>query len=292
MQKLIIPYSEFYITNVCNLSCNGCNRFNNYSFKGFQRWEDYKDIYTQWSKEVDLKSVAILGGEPLLNPTFMSWVQGVTALWPDASVRIITNGYQLQKVTGLYELLTSTNKIQLWVGIHNKKDKHRIVDQVKLFLTAPYDISFNNENQYQEFMLITDANNVTVRVEYNWWFHQGAIVKTDTGDTLHNSDPKKAHDICHMSTCHHFIKGRLYKCGVVALLPDFDQQHTLALSDSDRQLMESYVPLDITADYQSKANFVNNLDKQIDQCKFCPENYVGQQIYAEEKIMIKRNRAI
>ena len=95
-----------------------------------------------------------------------------------------------------------------------------------------------------------------------------------------------------MSTCHHFIKGRLYKCGVVALLPDFDQQHTLALSDSDRQLMESYVPLDITADYQSKANFVNNLDKQIDQCKFCPENYVGQQIYAEEKIMIKRNRAI
>ena len=37
-----LDYCEFYITNVCNLSCNGCNRFNNYKFRGFQRWEDSK----------------------------------------------------------------------------------------------------------------------------------------------------------------------------------------------------------------------------------------------------------
>ena len=46
-----LNYMEFYITNVCNLTCTGCNRFNNYKFKGFQRWADYKEEYTQWSKE-------------------------------------------------------------------------------------------------------------------------------------------------------------------------------------------------------------------------------------------------
>lgn len=37
-----LDYMEFYITNVCNLTCTGCNRFNNYKFKGFQRWTEDK----------------------------------------------------------------------------------------------------------------------------------------------------------------------------------------------------------------------------------------------------------
>jgi molybdenum cofactor biosynthesis enzyme MoaA len=36
---------EVYITNVCNLSCRGCNRFNNYNFKGHQLWADHADEY-------------------------------------------------------------------------------------------------------------------------------------------------------------------------------------------------------------------------------------------------------
>jgi len=270
------------------LACDGCNRFNNYSFKGYQRWEDYKDTYTQWSKEVDLQSVAILGGEPLLNPTFMSWVTGVSELWPDTTVRVITNGYQLHKVNGLYELLKSNNKIKLWVGIHNKMHKQQIVNQVKEFLTAPFDISFNKDNLYQEFMLIKDANNVAVRIEYNWWFHQGAIIKQDDTLTLHDSDANKAHEICHMSSCHHFVKGKLYKCGVVAVLPEFDQQHPLTLSDSDRSLMQSYQPLTSNSTKEEKNKFISDLANSIPQCKFCPSSYHGTQIYAEEKTVLKR----
>ena len=101
--------------------------------------------------------------------------------------------------------------------------------------------------------------------------------------TLHNSDPVKAHEICHMKTCHHFVSGKLYKCGVVAVLPDFDRQHQLALSDADRALMTGYIPLEIIASDTDKLNFVDNLTNPIDQCKFCPESYNGVQIFAEEK---------
>ena len=82
MPKLHIPYVEFYIINVCNLACAGCNRFNDYNFTGYQRWSDYASVYQQWAEQVDVGSIGILGGEPLLNPTFMDWVQGINQLWP------------------------------------------------------------------------------------------------------------------------------------------------------------------------------------------------------------------
>ena len=106
--------------------------------------------------------------------------------------------------------------------------------------------------------------------------------------SLHQSDVAKAHDICHMKTCHHFIRGELYKCGVVAVLPEFDKQHPLALNESDRQLMSSYRSLQISDSLDTKQQFVNNLNKPIDQCRFCPEVYNGEQIYAQHKRDLKQ----
>jgi hypothetical protein len=283
MNKINIPYCEFYITNVCNMGCVGCNRFNNFNFTGFQKWEDYAEVYKEWSQQVDFKSTAILGGEPLLNPTIMSWLRGVSDLWPKAMVRIISNGTRLDKVAGLYDLLHQRRRLQLWVGIHNKKHKKDIIDKVENFLTGPCTREFHGENTYQQYLVITDANGLQVRVEYNWWFHQGAVIQTDGVKSLHTSDPEKAHAICHMQTCHHFIRGKLYKCGVVALLPEFDQQHPFAISSEDRQLMNAYQPLSIDANLQTKQDFITNLPNAIDQCKFCPEAYNGDQIFAEEK---------
>jgi hypothetical protein len=289
MSKIKIKYCEFYITHVCNLACSGCNRFNNFKFAGFQRWQDYKDVYRQWSEIVDPDSIAILGGEPLLNPTFMEWAQGIAELWPTKLVRVITNGFQLDRVKGLYELIDSNRNIVLWVGIHNKQHKIKIIDQVKNLTQAPHTLEFNTDNPYQQYLILTDSNGVQVRIEYNWWFHQGALIATDTGQyTLHNSDPVKAHDICNMRECHHFVNGLLYKCGFVATIEDFDKQHNLQLSPQDRELMLSYRPLSITDTPEEKKNFIAKLPDVIDQCKFCPEVYNGAQIFAQEKkIMFK-----
>jgi len=285
MSKIKIPYAEFYIINVCNLACSGCNRFNNYNFVGYQRWEDYAEIYAQWANEVDIGSIGLLGGEPLMNPTFLDWVDGLNVLWPNKNLRIISNGFRLAKWPELYSRLADNRNIELWVGIHNKQHKAEIIQKIKDFIQAPYTTEFNSDNPYQQYMLITDANGIKIRVEYNWWFHQGAIIKDNNQLMLHNSDPEKAHNICHMKTCHHFIRGQLYKCGVVAVLPEFDQQHQLTLSTEDRVLLGGYQPLSITD--TNKAEFIANLDKPIDQCKFCPEVYNGDQIAAQLKKDLK-----
>ena len=278
-----LDYAEFYITNVCNLSCSGCNRFNNYKFKGFQRWADHEAEYTQWSKELQFGSIGILGGEPLLNVDFMSWLQGIRRLWPNTHTKVVTNGYYLNQVKGLYNYVESDRRSELWIGIHNKMHKEKILKNIENFLVGPLTYEFNKDNIYQQYMWITDSNGVRLKVEYNWWFHQGAIVATETGKTLHNSDITKAHNICHSKTCHHLMNGKLYKCGAVALFPEFDKQHILELSDEDRVLMNSYRPLSVTDSEETKVNFINNLKNSIPQCKFCPEEYHGEQLFALEK---------
>jgi hypothetical protein len=89
-----------------------------------------------------------------------------------------------------------------------------------------------------------------------------------------------------MKLCHTFFDGKLYKCGVVAVLPEFAKQHNIILSPEDKELMLSYVPLSITDTRQTKKEFLANIGNSISQCKLCPEVYIGDQIYAEEKKVI------
>lgn len=283
MSKLKIPYLEFYITNVCNLSCPGCNRFNNYQFRGVQRWLDYQDIYRRWAEELQPGSIGILGGEPLLNPDAMAWIQGIHDLWPNKFCKIVTNGFYLNRVKELYDFLRENKNVEIWLGIHNKMNKPRMMQIIKDFLVGPLHYELDDSNKYQQFVNVVDSNQVKIRVEHNWWFHQGALIKDVEGFRLHNSDVEKAHEICHMKTCHHFIRGKLYKCGVVALLPEFDQQHVLHLDDQDRNLINSYRPLEIDHDHETKSKFISGLSNSIPQCKFCPEIYHGDQIFALEK---------
>ena len=283
MSKPFIPYVEFYMINVCNLACPGCNRFNNYQFNGYQRWSDYAEVYQQWAQQINIGSISIMGGEPMINPTFMEWVVGINQLWPRQTLRIISNGFRLDRQTELYSVLQQHSNVQLWIGIHNKQHKREIIQKVKDFTQAPHQVSFNSDKPYQQYMIITDANGVKIRIEYNWWFHQGAIIKQESQLTLHDSNIEKAHEICHMKTCHHFIRGELYKCGVVAVLPEFDQQNPLTLTKQHRELMHSYRPLKISDSIEFKQQFIDNLNKPIDQCRFCPEVYNGDQIWSQHK---------
>ena len=86
----LFPVVEFYITNVCNLTCRGCNRFNNYNFKGHQLWADHANAYEAWAKRLDLPRIVIIGGEPTLNPDLELWASNLRRLWPDSVIMIQT----------------------------------------------------------------------------------------------------------------------------------------------------------------------------------------------------------
>lgn len=272
-----LDYAEFYITNVCNLSCQNCNRFNDYHFTGWQAWSDYKEIYKQWAEEVNLYRIHILGGEPTLNPTLLEWTSGIRQLWPNAGLGLVTNGTHLNKVKGLYQNLVD-NRVDLRISVHSEDMVKEITNTLNVFAKNPKRTFVSTAKDLLS-MQLTDDNGLLIYLTKYSKFHQSSIRTLDDGSlSLHNSDKIVAHYGCDMKTCHHFIKGKLYKCGVAALLPEFDSQFNLKLSESDRDLMNSYRPLEITDSTESKIDFVKNLKKPIEQCKFCPESYQSSNI--------------
>lgn len=325
MKTYLIKYVEFYITNVCNFNCDNCNRFNNYHFTGQQSWDEYKDDYIEWRKRFDLEFIAILGGEPTLNPSFLKWVDGIASLWQDSTIEIVTNASRINNIKGFYSVLKEYGgRVFLGVSIHNLNHADEIHDSIMEFLgddvsvnymddkdakwkkayndikDPQWDESFklsdyddlpmyiqdecsgiyndiNNHNgniNTENLVVYEDNNGVRVVLTVSNEFSESAIINNDGVFSLHDSDPQEAIDVCYSKHCHHFVKGKLYKCGVVPLLPEFYEQFEFNIDDSDIELIHSYEPLTLETYTNRSDSFMDNLLKNevIPQCKFCPSN--------------------
>jgi len=285
---------EFYITNVCNLTCENCNRYNNYKFAGWQRWNDYADVYKQWSEYVNLKNIVIMGGEPLLNPTIIEWITGLTDVFK-CGIQVLTNGTRLNNVPGLYDALAQTRSRggpitgHIQISLHNTDHFAQLQQNIKYFLSTireeygtAIDVIPKNNPWGGMYYSVRDVNDVLVNVHLANEFYTAAIQPTPNGRfTLHNSDPIVAHAKCGFAQykCYHFIRGKLYKCGPVALMPEFDEQFNLDISDEDRQLLNSYKPLKVKQWPDRALKWLAQLDDPIAQCKFCPQTFTSKIIY-------------
>jgi len=333
-----IPYTEFYITNVCNLNCDNCNRFNNFNFSGHSLWKDHADTYKKWSKRLTFNKIGILGGEPLINPDFMSWLEGISNLWPDSEISIITNGSQLHRHPELYNYVAqNSNRIKLTVNFHGFAQQKKVTDSIKTWLQEPITQTIMHNrtttehwqqcwdsikdpdwpacNHAKDFInlpdyiqkecldihnisldiwenqvcqtFFSDANRVRITAGLNNSFNNSTVIFDPNSKklTLNNSDPKKALEICYSKKCHHFIGGKLYKCGPIGILPDFIQQFQVEISDSDRRLIHDYVPASVDWDRVDLEKFVNGLNKGevIPQCKLCPESMTTKKFEAGNK---------
>lgn len=129
---------EFYITHVCNLNCERCNRFNNYAFAGHKKWADYREDYVKWSKILYPSFINILGGEPLLHPEFMTWLTGVSELWPNSRIVIITNGTQFDRWPDLYSVMKKEEgRIQIDLSVHDRSSMKTHEKWIYNFLEGP-----------------------------------------------------------------------------------------------------------------------------------------------------------
>jgi hypothetical protein len=300
--RVFVPNVEFYITNVCNLACTDCNRFNNHNFRGWQNWNDYAEQYQHWAKYIKLQRITILGGEPLLNPSICEWIDGVNQLW-GKTVQVLTNGTRLNHVPNLYDrMIKFRDPIRFWkknwigVSLHNENDRQRCFDEIHKFLrgTITYHAKTDPSNgdngtvTYGADHAFVDSNGMRVHVwEYDS-FYKAAIQRNTEGRFgVWDNDPAEAHRHCGFVQykCYHFIRAKLYKCGPVALFPEFDQQHHLNISDQDRELINSYQPLSADQFEQRGKSFLDHIDDVIPQCKFCPTKvqFAGKKIFAVSK---------
>jgi organic radical activating enzyme len=276
-----LKYTEVYITNVCNYSCTHCQSLNNFAFKGHQLWNDYCSEYTALSNLIDFDTIQIIGGEPTLNPEFEKWVNGISNLWPDTKLQIATNGTRLDKITtDIYQVLLK-HKGTLWITCHDIQLYDGFLDFAKTFLKNIISDNYDPTIKLKTRTLI-DENDVEVILDWTQSFVPSAIDVLDDQQLImkYNSDPVQAHEICGFKTCHQINKGKLYKCPLVSVLPDFLDQFDVSMSADDRSLAYSYEPLTVN---NNAAEFVATISNPIPQCKFCPINYTKHNFVGTEK---------
>lgn len=218
-----------------------------------------------------------MGGEPLLNPDICKWISGLSKLWP--VVQILTNGTRLTKTPGLYDTIGSRS----WIGItiHRQDDVDDILQQVRQFLRPPIVETCGHDHHTGSQYQFIDAGKRKVFVWVTDTFVSSNIIPLSGNRyKFYNSNPDTAHANCTFSKFknYHMIRGKIYKCGPVALMPEFAEQHDVDLDAADRMLLNSYQPLSVDQFDTNGKDFFASIDHTIPQCKFCPEQYQSHKI--------------
>ena len=217
-----------------------------------------------------------MGGEPLLNPTITDWIRGLSSTF-GSGIQVLSNGLRLNNVEGLYDALLQSQG-HVGISLHNINHFDQIQQSIHQFLgpiTEELGQVIGRDQGQGIYYSARDKNNMLVNMYLVNSFSTAAVIaRPNNYYTLHQSDPVIAHSKCGFVNykCYHFIRGKLYKCGPVALFPEFDQQHRFDISEEDRILINSYRPLTVDAWPESGVKFMEDLDNVIPQCKFCPEN--------------------
>jgi hypothetical protein len=237
---------EIYITNECNLTCSNCNRYNNYNFQGHYHWQDSAEAINAWSKRITAPIITIIGGEPSLHPELEQWVEGVASAWPDRPVLIQTNGLKPIIAEPWWVNLTKKfPKIGCGIAVHSPKIKDKLKKAWK-----------NKEGHF-------DA----------WEFDECALIDRGNSFVTHNSNPIESFSCCGMKHSHTLLHGKLHKCPMVAVLPEFRKQYQVDLLDNQEILLNQYQPLDHGCSDQDLEQFVKDADTAIPQCNLCPESH-------------------
>jgi organic radical activating enzyme len=248
---------ELYITNECNLTCSDCNRYNNYNFTGNFDWRESEKAIMTWGQRIRAPLITIIGGEPALHPELIGWVDLAMRAWPGIPITIQTNGTvghdQLQDIKAAWG-----TKVAVVVSMHDVR-MQKYYSKKSYFLHAH---QHDKKNKDKMFWLEDQTK-----------FSKCALIDREYDFTVHDSDPDAAFQACAMKHSHTIFQGRLYKCPMVAILPQFAKQYAIDFSAQQKDLLSSYQGLADDCDTDSLIDFVNTRDKAIPQCRLCPSEF-------------------
>lgn len=279
-EKHHIEQGVFYITNVCNLTCEYCETYNNRRFKGHFLWEDHRDYYQEWAKKLTIDFITIIGGEPFANPDLYNWVSNIQDTFVENhNLNICTNGTYLKDNQDLAKKIVSKG-VWLDISIHDPSHYDEILDSLEKIIQG-FDYSLEIKNQERLYKI---GDKMLARLYPAYIFNKSSAKYIRNGMTyMHNSDPEKSHALCvkDLGHCHFFVRGKLFHCYLTAISQDLTEQ--FQIEDRAKDILNSYVPCSPYDDDSAIKSFIQGLTKPIKQCQVCPEKNEYKVIWPLEK---------
>lgn len=261
--KPVLPFIETMLTYGCNLSCRGCTNYSDYNVGGLVSWEQGRSWIKDWLTRVDIKDFGLIGGEPLMNPQVIDWIQGCRQLMPETQIRFTTNAVLLKKRPEVIQSLMDIGNCVIKLSLHQPQEFYTQETLAWLFGVADWSpVTEHGINRWRT------ANNVRLQINFPQRF-----VKTFQGEyenmMPYQSNPNESYDICVQQTCPLLYNNRLYKCSSIALLDT-------VLTNWNQPKQGAWAPylkyqgIGIDCSENDLQNFLSNFGKPESICTMCP----------------------
>ena len=245
---LEINYFLYEIVHHCNLNCKGCDHCAPLAKKELVPVEVFERDILQMKKVFNkIKSIGIMGGEPLLHPQLPQILNLSRKILKNSNILLFSNGI-------LFEQANDT----LWESI---KDNKIILLITKYTNDSVYDLIEKKSKLYSVNLQYMDGTRLKFKkfnsMKYN----------------LHSDeDINKAHSACyHAEHCHQLENGKLYKCSFICAARHFNQYFGKNL------IIEPDDYIDIFKNPKKK-DIIDYFNSPIPFCRYCNINARANQI--------------
>jgi hypothetical protein len=251
MLMIELPNLEFHAAHACNLYCAQCSHYSNFHAGGIVSLDEARANFDAWKGRLAPKRIAILGGEPTLNPELISIIELARQSFPNAEGLFVTNGFFLDRHPDLPRVLID-NRFRMDVSQHGRAPEY-----MKRFRV----VCQQSANGEPTILICksTSANPIVAGVSSTaWWMASRCRSK---------AIPRAAWKICLQRTCTQLYKSCLWKCPALAYHAIMSRKLRLD-QEPAWQLFRDYRGCPPTASNDEVKAFIST--QEIPQCSLCP----------------------
>jgi hypothetical protein len=204
---------EMHVTHACNLACASCQHYTNQNHKGMTSVADAELWMSHWGHRLQPKHFELLGGEPTIHPELPAFVRLARRFFPTSHVRVLTNGFFLDRQPELPVALQEIGNSRLDISIHHGSWQYGALLGPNLQLAKEW-------NQKH-------GVHVNIKESYKTWNlqYQGSGAEMQP---FEDQDPQASWDNCGCKHCFQLLDGNIWKCPPLAYLPMQNDKYGLS----------------------------------------------------------------
>tara|TARA_R110002020_G_scaffold334874_2_gene550114 strand:- start:281 stop:1156 length:876 start_codon:yes stop_codon:yes gene_type:complete len=261
-----VPYSykkpfeysvDLHLTNMCNLSCVGCDHYSNYKIDGYLSLEDCESYLKSWGDKFNkLKlELRLLGGEPTLNKNLVEIIEITRSYIPNNNIVLITNGFYIDRHDDIKNVLID-NKIVLKLSYHSHDKEY--VDKITPIREMLLDWSSDGLN-YRSF-------------DYTNYWNKLYRGHGNNMRPYEDNNPRKSWESCGQTwfdgiQCLQLYNNKLWKCPPITYLSDVLDKNGIQNHPSWKKYLK-YEPLSSNVSLKEMVNWMKREEEHV--CNMCP----------------------
>ena len=204
---------EIHVTHSCNLSCESCSHYCNHGHKGVLSLNEAEVWMEAWNKLLNPRMFSLLGGEPTLHPQLPEFVRLARNKWPQAHLRIATNGFFLHRHNELPHVLRTEPNTHIEISLHHNAPEY--IEKIK----ANYNLLREWHAKY--------GIKIKVTYSYKKWTRRYKGFGDDM-EPFEDDLPELSWINCPAKGCFQLFEGKIWKCAPLAYLKLQNAKYTLS----------------------------------------------------------------